>query len=145
MTEAVANNRNLSIKTDPEMESIMESLLENDQKITAHAVVRLHPNIKSVSTITRSEWRLKLLKHYQTRQNEIKKWQGRSSGVSKVNLAAALAEKDIQIADLKNKVDMLTASHVAMIRAVGEIGGFAKWAKFYDSFKDTRDQLLVNK
>jgi hypothetical protein len=62
------------------------------------------------------------------------RWRGRPSKLSGVAAAGALADRDIRIAELESQVALLTASHVAMIRAVGELGGFSKWAQFYDSY-----------
>lgn len=28
-----------------------------------------------------------------------------------------------------------------MLRAVGELGGFSKWAKFYEQYREARDKL----
>ena len=52
-----------------------------------------------------------------------------------------MADRDVRIAELESQVALLTASHVAMIRAVGELGGFSKWAQFYESYSGSRDQL----
>ena len=40
-------------------------------------------------------------------------------------------------------VQLLTASHLAMLRAVGELGGFSKWAKFYERHREARDKLMA--
>ncbi|MCM2483274.1 helix-turn-helix domain-containing protein [Burkholderia glumae] len=45
------------------------------------------------------------------------------------------------IAELEATVQLLTASHLAMLRAVGELGGFSKWAKFYEQYREARDKL----
>ena len=55
--------------------------------------------------------------------------------------AATFADKDIRIAELEATVQLLTASHLAMLRAVGELGGFSKWAKFYEQYREARDKL----
>lgn len=47
----------------------------------------------------------------------------------------------IRIAELEATVQLLTASHLAILRAVGELGGFSKWAKFYEQYRDARDKL----
>jgi hypothetical protein len=56
-------------------------------------------------------------------------------------MTATLADKDLRIAELEATVQLLTASHVAMLRAVGELGGFSKWARFYEPYRDARDKL----
>ena len=53
-----------------------------------------------------------------------------------------VADKDIRIAKLEATVQLLTASHLAMLRAVGELGGFSKWARFYEQYSQARDKLI---
>lgn len=126
---------------DPEMRLVLDGLLDRDEDITARAVARLHPRINAASSITRSNDRSRLMAQYQERQAEFRRWRGRPSKLSGVVAAGALADRDIRIAELESQVALLTASHVAMIRAVGELGGFSKWAQFYDSYRASRDQL----
>jgi hypothetical protein len=128
---------------DNEMRGILETLLANDEDITARAVARLHPSIKAASSITRSESRSRLLAEYQHRQTEYRRWRGRIAKRSGADTAASLADKDIRIAELEATVQLLTASHLAMLRAVGELGGFSKWAKFYEHHREARDKLIA--
>ncbi|KWK76946.1 hypothetical protein WM16_11465 [Burkholderia ubonensis] len=126
---------------DEQMCEILETLLASDEDITARAVARLHPSIKAASSITRSESRSKLLAEYQQRQSEYRRWRSRVAKRSGADTAASLADKDIRIAELEATVQLLTASHLAMLRAVGELGGFSKWAKFYEQYREARDKL----
>lgn len=123
------------------MRDILEMLLEQDDNITARAVARLHPTIRSASSITRSETRSDLLAEYQNRQNEYRRWRSSVGKQSRVQVVATIADKDIKIADLESQVALLTASHLAMLRVVGELGGFGKWAAFYGQFREARQQL----
>ena len=127
--------------SDPEMRRVLEDLLSRDEDITARAVARLHPQIKAASSITRSKERSRMLAQYQERQAEFRRWRGRPGKLSGDAAASALADRDARIAELESQVALLTASHVAMIRAVGELGGFTKWAQFYESYSGSRDQL----
>ncbi|ABB08578.1 hypothetical protein [Burkholderia lata] len=127
---------------DEPMREILDVLLADDENITARAVARLHPSIKAASSITRSESRSRLLAEYQQRQSEYRRWRGRVAKRSGTDTAASLADKDIRIAELEATVQLLTASHLAMLRAVGELGGFSKWAKFYEAYRDARDKLV---
>jgi hypothetical protein len=128
-------------ETDPEMREILEKMLTNDEDITARAVVRSHSSIKAASSITRSEARSKLLAQYQERQAEYRRWRGRVGKQSSANTAATLEQKEHRIAEREANVQILTASHLAMLRAVGELGGFSKWAKFYEQYRDVRDRF----
>ncbi|MHC9085969.1 hypothetical protein ACYX7E_13195 [Luteimonas sp. RIT-PG2_3] len=127
--------------SDREMRRVLEDLLSRDEDITARAVARLHPRINAASSITRSAERSHMLAQYQERQAEFRRWRGRTGKLSGAAAASALADRDVRIAELESRVALLTASHVAMIRAVGELGGFSKWAQFYELFRDSRDQL----
>ncbi len=127
--------------SDPGMRRVLDDLLSRDEDITARAVARLHPRINAASSITRSAERSHMLAQYQERQAEFRRWRGRPGKLSGVAAASALADRDVRIAELESQVALLTASHVAMIRAVGELGGFSKWAQFYESYRGTRDQL----
>lgn len=127
---------------DDQMRKILETLLADDEDITARAVARRHPSINAASSITRSESRNKLLAEYQQRQTEYRRWRGRVAKRSSADTATSLADKDIRIAELEATVQLLTASHLAMLRAVGELGGFSKWAKFYEQYREARDKLI---
>lgn len=137
----MTNNNEMASASDEHMREILESLLADDEDITARAVARLHPSIKAASSITRSDSRSRLLAEYQQRQSEYRRWRGRVAKRSGADTAASLADKDIRIAELEATVQLLTASHLAMLRAVGELGGFSKWAKFYEQYREARDKL----
>lgn len=137
----MSNDNAMQAYEDAEMKQILEDLLSKDEPITARAVARLHPKINAASTITRHPERSKLLEHYQERQEQYRRWSGRVSKQSKAITSAALADKDLRIAELEKQVALLTASHVAMIRAVGELGGFGKWAQFFTNYRESRIEL----
>ncbi len=128
-------------QVDATLVRILEELLERDENITARAVARLHPEIGHASTITRSPPRSALVARYQVRQQEIRNHLGRMSKRSKDKIAFDLSAKDQRIAELERQVDILRASHVAMLRAVGELGGMSLWMKFFERFKEIRDEL----
>jgi hypothetical protein len=120
---------------------ILESLLERDVDITARAVARLHPSLKAASSITRSASRSTLVAQYRHRQNEFRRWRGRVGKLAGNQNAAVLADKQSRIDQMETMVALLTASHVALLRSLGELGGFAKWAAFYERFREARDAL----
>ncbi|AVJ28149.1 hypothetical protein [Achromobacter spanius] len=126
---------------EEQMREILDALLADDRDISARAVARLHPSIKAASSFTRNTSRSQMLAEYQQRQSEYRRWRGRVAKRSGADTAASLADKDIRIAELQATVQLLTASHLAMLRVVGELGGFSKWAKFYEHYRDARDKL----
>lgn len=123
------------------MQSILEELLANNIDITAREVARRHPSINAASSITRIPERRKLLEDYQAQQKTFREWSARSNKSSPARLQEQLAKRDMKIKELEQKVMILTASHVAMIKAVGELGGFPKWAAFFEKYKAVRKQL----
>ena len=124
-----------------EMRKVLEQLLSEDTEITARAVARLHPSIRAASSITRSDTRRKLLTDYQTKQAEYRGWRSRASKSSGSDLIQALANKTVQIDEMAATNELLIASHKAMLRAVGELGGYSAWSKFYDNYREVRDGL----
>lgn len=127
---------------DPEMEKILQAMFECDEDITARGVIRRHSTLSAASSITRNPSRAKMLARYHLQQEEFRKWRNRLSKISKDSSALDMAGKDIRIAELERSVELLTLSHVAMLRAVGELGGFSKWAKFFENFQEVRNQLM---
>lgn len=137
----MASNATSACEVDVEMVRVLDDLLASDENITARAVARLHPHINAASSITRNPSRSRLLAEYQERQSAFRRWRGKPDRLSKVAAADALAQRDLRIAQLEAQVALLTASHLAMIRAVGELGGFGKWTKFFESYSDVRVRL----
>jgi hypothetical protein len=138
---SMAKLTSLAPSNESTMRDILEMLLERDNNITARAVARLHPTVRAASSITRNGPRGALLAEYQHRQKEYRRWRDRIGKKSGVQVAATIADKDIRIADLESQVALLTASHLAMFRVVGELGGFAKWAAFYEQLREATQQL----
>jgi hypothetical protein len=137
----MTRKENTDRSADDEMVDILKRLLEEDADITARAVARLHPSLAAASSITRNPARMALLAKYQEQQADYRRWNGRVRRMSGTEQSAVLAAKDARIVELEVAVQVLTASHVAMLRAVGEIGGFSKWAKFYENYSTVRDKL----
>jgi len=73
----MTKSNEIAPSNDNEMRQILETLLADDEDITARAVARLHPSINAASSITRSEPRSKLLAEYQQRQAEYRRWRAR--------------------------------------------------------------------
>lgn len=130
-----------SLSVDEDMERVLQQMLDNNENITARGVVSKLVCLKAASSITRNPHRVALLMVFQERQKEFRKWQGRVGKTSKENVAQALAARDLRIADLQRQVELLTASHIAMIRVVGELGGYGQWAKFFESYQSIHDAL----
>jgi len=126
---------------ESEMEEILRRMLDSDETITARAVIRQHSKLKAASSITRNKERSQLLLNYTSKQAELRAWHKRIGKKSKDNVARDLVDRDERIALLEQQVEILTASHIAMIRAIGELGGFPKWAKFFEDYQSMRQKL----
>jgi len=121
--------------------SILEELLSIDQDITAREVARRHPSLKAASSITRDSMRRGLLSEYQQKQKNLRQWAARTQKTSAASVERILADRDVRIAELERQVDVLVASHVAMLRTVGEMGGFGQWARFFEKTSPVRALL----
>jgi hypothetical protein len=60
---------------------------------------------------------------------------------SKNSVAAVMEQKDARIRDLEAEVDLLRASHRAMIKAVGELGGMQAWLRLFNRYEALIDQM----
>lgn len=127
---------------DPEMEAILKAMVDADEEITARGVIRRHSTLRAASSITRNPNRSAMLATYAKQQEGLREWRKALAKKSKDSAAMTMADKDVRIAELARQVEILTLSHVAMLRAVGELGGFPKWAKFYESFQSVRNELV---
>lgn len=124
------------------VKTILEELISTDQDITAREVVRRHPSLKAASSITRDPTRRAMLAEYQQKQKGLREWSARTQKTSAASVQRMLVDRDARIAELEHQVEALVASHVAMLRAVGEMGGFGQWARFFEKTSPVRAMLM---
>lgn len=129
------------LKSQDSLTEILDTLLDEDVTITFREVARRHPKLTSASSITRDRFRRALVDRYIERQQERRAWRDRTGKRSKANLARDLESRDRKIADLEAEIATLRASHVAMLRVVGEMGGFKRWCEFFNDYQDALQQL----
>lgn len=129
MTESTENS------IDEALKAVLGDMLARDDDITARAAARLHPTLKAASSITRSNSRSALLAQYQRQQEQYRQWSTRAGKRSTVHLVADLAARESRIADLEEHISLLTASHIALIREAGELGGFRKWLELFEKIE----------
>ena len=127
---------------DQEMVTILDQLLDENVNITAREVARRHPTLRAVSSITRSQVRSALLSQYQERQLEHRRAAARIGSVHPSVAHEVIARHESKIQELERAVQILTASHVAMVRTIGAMGGFRKWMEFYEHHRFMRDKLV---
>lgn len=121
---------------DDDLVRVLEAMLDSGEKITAHAIVRKIENLGAVSSLTRDTYRSGLIAQYQQLQVVRNQWVERAKKNSQQHLITTLAMKDERIADLERQVALLTASHKAIILAVGELGGLRAWQRFFPHYDE---------
>lgn len=121
--------------------AILDTMLQENETITARAVARRLEGVDHASSITRDSWRNATLAEWQSRQAELRRMIERTDKSSKSNLAAALERKDARIRELEEQIALLTASHRAMIHAVGEMGGMRAWSRFFENYQTVQEEL----
>jgi hypothetical protein len=131
----------ISEQDDVDMVRILQEMLETDVTMTARGVAKKHPFIQHASSITRHQNRSDLLARYQAMQNERRAWLKRLPKYSRAQTASQLADKDLRIAELERQIEILRVSHLAMIRAVGELGGTSRWLRFFEDYRDVGEEL----
>jgi len=129
---------------DERIAQALESMFEHDGDITHRAVVRAVEGLSAPSSITRDSYRRSLVEHYQTMQAERRHWVKRIQKVSQASTVAQLAAKDRRIEELERQIAILTASHKAMILAVGEMGGMTAWRRFFEGYEHAWDAVRAN-
>lgn len=129
---------------DERIAQALESMLEQDTDITHRAVVRAIEGLSAPSSITRDNYRRSLVEFYQATQAERRQWVKRVQKVSQANVVAQLAAKDRRIEELERQIAILTASHKAMILAVGEMGGMTAWRRFFEGYEHAWDAVRAN-
>ena len=125
---------------DERLEAVMDDLLNADQDISARAAARalgIAP-----TTITRNTTRMELVGKYQAEQERLRSIAMKADKTSKANLSRQIDLRDRTIAELEPRVHILTASHKAMLLAVGEIGGISAWRRFFEKYDDIKTELM---
>lgn len=92
------------------------------------------------STVTRSKERLKAVDEASREQKRLRNVVADNKS-SAETLLAKLVRRDAVIASLERRVEILTASHRAMLMAVGEVGGIAAWRNFFSKWDGVRKEL----
>jgi len=128
-----------------ELLRILEEMLEANVNITARAVAVRHPSLASASAITRQPDRRSLLATYVAKQRALREWAQRTQKTSKQNLAAQLAKKEGQIADLREQIRTLVESHLHLMSLVAESGGIRRLRTFYEQQRSLRARLALSR
>jgi hypothetical protein len=110
-------------------------MLDRGERISARGVLRHLSDVRAASSLTRDPLRRALLDEYRERQAERLAWSERAWKLSVARLETVLAARDRTIADLEHRVQLLVASHRALVDAVGELGGLPKWKQVFERYE----------
>jgi hypothetical protein len=125
-----------------QLEETLEAMLTANEAITARGVVRRMARVfKHATDITRVKERRALVDAYVKRQRSIQTAIERSSKRSRSELEQQVATKNEMIHQLQIEVQILVASHRAMILATAELGGFQAWSRFFERQEDAVSAL----
>ena len=122
---------------DNELLSVLSDMLERNETTSARSVLRRMSTAKSVTDITRDEWRRSTLAEYQAEQTRLRAMSSRWDCTSKANLTVRAELDGSKLDGLQKENDIMRAGLVAAIRAVGEHGAFRPWRKFFEEYEET--------
>lgn len=133
----------MSIMDDvTKLRATLEQMLSSNVTITARAVTRESgAPFKNASDITRHAQRRALLEEFQRRQQVIRTVAEDVDQESVTNLRLKVARLEESCLALQQSRELLTASHKAMLLAVGEMGGMRAWVKFFPHWDQVRRSL----
>jgi len=143
MTQLSNNNitrkRSTSLALDETIQQACDDLINSDVEVTAREIARQAD--VAPSSITRDPHRKAIIKAAKAKQSELRAWRKRQAKQSRDRDAESLTEKDLRIAELERRIDLLTASHKAMIMVIGEFGGMAGWQRFFPHWHQVEELL----
>lgn len=116
-------------------------MLERGDRISARGALKHLQDVRSPSSLTRDPVRRAMVEEFRQRQAEGLAWTRRARKEPVARLDALLAERDRTIAELQHQVQLLVASHRALVHAVGELGGLPAWKKAFEQYEHCLDDL----
>ena len=119
----------------------LEHMLAPGERISARGVLKHLPDVRAPSSLTRDPVRRAMLEDYRQRQAERQAWTQRARKQSVTRLEVLLADRNRQIAELEHSVQLLVASHRAMVQAVGELAGLPKWKQAFECYEHCLGEL----
>lgn len=126
---------------DQALLTTLQEMLDDNETVTARGVVRRMAGVEAASSLTRDPWRSGIVAEFRAEQERVRRQVERTDKSSPTQVAAALAREKERNAVLERQVAILTASHLALIKAVGELGGLRAWARFFDGYDAAGQEL----
>lgn len=126
---------------DDRLRHALQQMLDRGERISARGVLRHLSDVRAPSSLTRDPLRRAILDEYRERQAERLAWSERARKQSIARLESVLAARDRTIADLEHRVQLLVASHRALVQAVGEVGGLPKWKQVFERYESCLNEV----
>lgn len=127
---------------DERLRSALQRMLDRGERISARGVLKHLPDLRAPSSLTRDPSRRSMLEDFKSRQAERNAWVERAKKQSTARLQKLLADRDERIRELEHEVQLLVASHRAVVEAVGELGGLPVWKKAFDGYERCLQELV---
>lgn len=122
---------------------LLDHMLEQNIEISYRKVADLSDEFKHASSITRDIERKKIVDSYKLRQKKIR------FSIEKQTPEFHILQKNqnllLQIDELNNNNLELIASHNALLKIVGELGGFAAWSQLCESLDHYDQRAVISK
>lgn len=126
---------------DARLRTVLETMLDQGERISARGVLKHLPDVRAPSSLTRDPVRRRMLEEFRRLQTARNAWVERAKKQSTARLERLLAERDARVADLEHQLQLLVASHRAMVQVVGELGGLPVWKKAFEGYERRFDEL----
>jgi hypothetical protein len=121
----VLDRRRVARDRDKRLREILDRMLSEGERISARGVLKHLPDVRALSSLTRDPVRRAMLEDYRQHQAERQAWTARARKQSGERLEALLADRDRQIVELQHQVQVLVASHRALVQAVWAQGDWS--------------------
>jgi hypothetical protein len=116
-------------------------MLDRGERISARGVLKCLPDLRAASSLTRDPVRRSLLEEFRRLQSTRMAWVERAKKQSTARLQRLLADRDERLREREHDVQLLVASHRALVVAVGELGGLPVWKKAFDGYERCLQEL----
>ncbi len=128
---------------DERLRAALQTMLDHGERISARGVLKHLPDVRAPSSLTRDPVRRSMLEEFRRLQSVRNDWVERAKKQAVARLERTLAARDVRIADLERQVQLLIASHRALVHAVGELGGLPVWKKAFGGYERRLQELAL--
>lgn len=126
---------------DERLRMTLQAMLDRGERISARGVLKHLGDVRAASSLTRDTVRRSMLEEFRRLQAMRSAWVDRATKQSTARLERTLAARDARIAELERQVQLVIASHRALVHAVGELGGLPVWKKAFGGYERCLQEL----